>query len=184
MKKGEDKILIGDKLKELRKAQRLSLSELAKLTGVQIATLSRIEHNKMTGTIETHHKIAYFLEIELSELYRGIKIKHTTVEVTGLKETPDIVTRGDVSAKLLTKNIDYKKMIPTLLTLNPNGTSAKEKITKELFLFVTTGQIEVNLGEESYSLAEEEAIYINPGKEYSIKNTQDKIAKLIKVTAK
>src|SRR3989339_1141179 len=182
MKKSEDKILIGDKLKNLRKAQKISLSKLAKLTGVQIATLSRIEHNKMTGTIETHHKIAYFLGIELSELYRNIKTTHSNVEVTDSPEKPDIVTRGDVSAQLLTKNIEYKKMVPTLLTLNPNGTSEKEKITKELFLFVATGQVEVTLGKESYRLAEEEAIYINPGKEYSIKNTQNKIAKLIKVT--
>ena len=106
MKKVEEKILIGNKLKKLRIAKKLSLSELAKLTGIQIATLSRIEHNKMTGTIATHHKIAYFLGVDLSELYHGIKTKHTTVTISVLDKTPDIVTKGDVSAQLLTKSIE------------------------------------------------------------------------------
>ena len=44
-------MLIGKRVKELRKARNMSLSELAKLSGVQIATLSRIENLKMIGTL-------------------------------------------------------------------------------------------------------------------------------------
>jgi transcriptional regulator with XRE-family HTH domain len=63
---------IGKKVQELRKAKGMSLSELASKSGVQIATLSRIEHQKMVGTLESHIHIARALDVDLCGLYRDI----------------------------------------------------------------------------------------------------------------
>mgnify|MGYP002066097522 CR=1 FL=1 len=40
-------IQVGKSIKKLRKEKGISLSKLSELSKVQIATLSRIEHNKM-----------------------------------------------------------------------------------------------------------------------------------------
>ena len=40
-------IRLGKTIKRLRKARKLSLTEIARLSGIQLATLSRIENNKM-----------------------------------------------------------------------------------------------------------------------------------------
>ena len=45
---------IGEKLHAIRKAKRISLTELSEKSGVQMATLSRIENKKMVGTLESH----------------------------------------------------------------------------------------------------------------------------------
>ena len=50
----------------------MSLSQLAKTTGIALATLSRIEHNKMTGTIETHYRISKALGLSLSDFFKDI----------------------------------------------------------------------------------------------------------------
>ena len=63
---------IGTNLKKHRKAKGLTLSALAETSSVQIATLSRIENLKMTGTLESHMKIAKALGVEITELYKGI----------------------------------------------------------------------------------------------------------------
>jgi transcriptional regulator with XRE-family HTH domain len=68
-------IRIGDKIKSIRKEKKLSLTQLAELSGVQLATLSRIEHNKMCGTLESHARIAIALKISLSELYSDVKLE-------------------------------------------------------------------------------------------------------------
>lgn len=73
--KGKLKIYIGEKIKAIRKAKKLSLTKLSELSGIQLATLSRIEHDKMTGTLETHARIALVLEISLSELYSDVQLK-------------------------------------------------------------------------------------------------------------
>jgi transcriptional regulator with XRE-family HTH domain len=68
-------IRIGDKIKLIRKEKQLSLTQLAALSGVQLATLSRIEHNKMCGTLESHARISIALKIPLSELYSDVKLE-------------------------------------------------------------------------------------------------------------
>ena len=40
-------MFIGTKIKDLRKTQKMTLTELSQKSGVQLATLSRIEHMKM-----------------------------------------------------------------------------------------------------------------------------------------
>ena len=63
---------IGKRLHELRRAKGMSLSQLSQRSGVQIATLSRIEHLKMTGTLQSHMNIARALGVNLGQLYKDI----------------------------------------------------------------------------------------------------------------
>jgi transcriptional regulator with XRE-family HTH domain len=49
---------IGDNIKSQRLKRRLTLTELSLKSGVQLATLSRIENNKMSGTVKSHKSIA------------------------------------------------------------------------------------------------------------------------------
>lgn len=70
--KKENKIRVGKKIEEIRKAKGLTLVRLSDLSGIQVATLSRIENNKMTGTLETHVKLIKVLGVTLAELYADI----------------------------------------------------------------------------------------------------------------
>jgi transcriptional regulator with XRE-family HTH domain len=55
-------------LRRLRIARRLSLSELARTTGISKATLSGIEHGGANPTVETLARLTDALRITLSEL--------------------------------------------------------------------------------------------------------------------
>jgi len=68
------KVLIGDRIKALHLKKRFKLKDLALQSGVQIATLSRIESGIMSGTIEAHARIANFFEMELWELFKNVEI--------------------------------------------------------------------------------------------------------------
>src|SRR5882757_9175179 len=65
-------MFIGSKMLALRKAKRMSLTELSQTSGVQLATLSRIENMKMVGTLESHIQIAKALGVDVTELYKDI----------------------------------------------------------------------------------------------------------------
>lgn len=69
------RVLIGDRIKHLRLEKRYKLKDLSLESGVQIATLSRIEHGIMSGSIESHAQIAKVFRMELHELYKGVKVK-------------------------------------------------------------------------------------------------------------
>jgi len=74
MQEAEIKIRIGEIVKRIRKEKKLTLVQLSELSGVQLATISRIENNKITGTLESHAQLCIALGIELSELYKDIKL--------------------------------------------------------------------------------------------------------------
>ena len=78
-------MLIGEKIRELRKKSKMSLVELNKSSGVALATLSRIETGRMTGTIESHMNIAKIFGLSLAELYKDVNLDK---EGQSKKETP------------------------------------------------------------------------------------------------
>jgi transcriptional regulator with XRE-family HTH domain len=49
---------LGKRIKELRKSKKMTLVEIAKKTGIDQATLSRMENGKMTGTLDSHMRLA------------------------------------------------------------------------------------------------------------------------------
>src|ERR1700733_13596313 len=96
---------IGEKLEAIRKAKRISVTELSEKSGVQMATLSRIENKKMVGTLESHIQIAKALGVDVTELYKDIH-KQTAIIEVGENKNSDIFTHSeDSSYEILTKNV-------------------------------------------------------------------------------
>jgi transcriptional regulator with XRE-family HTH domain len=60
---------LGQTIRRLRKERKLSLGELSKRSGVQLATLSRIENGVMAGTLRSYLRIAGVYDMKLSELF-------------------------------------------------------------------------------------------------------------------
>ncbi|MEV0129881.1 XRE family transcriptional regulator [Dactylosporangium sp. NPDC050688] len=61
---------LGDRLRELRAARGLSLSELARAAGIGKATLSGLEHGTRNPTLETLYAVAGALGVPLTALVR------------------------------------------------------------------------------------------------------------------
>jgi transcriptional regulator with XRE-family HTH domain len=60
---------LGLKIKELRKAKKLTQTQLAEKVGIDYKHLSRIEVGSSFPSINTLGKIAYYLDVEASELF-------------------------------------------------------------------------------------------------------------------
>ena len=61
---------LGSTIRRLRVERSLTLVELSDETGIQLATLSRMENNKMVGTLDAFNAIAEAFRMKLSELIR------------------------------------------------------------------------------------------------------------------
>jgi XRE family transcriptional regulator, master regulator for biofilm formation len=69
LKEGEN--LIGDKIKQIRKDKKMSLSELAEKAGVAKSYLSSIERNIQTNpSIQFIEKVSVVLDVSVNELIR------------------------------------------------------------------------------------------------------------------
>ena len=178
-------MFIGRKIKELRKIKKLSLSDLAQKSSVQIATLSRIEHEKMTGTLESHIKIAQALDIDLPTLYSAIERETSSKTVSISKPSADVFAYNTLSSfEILTPKVLGKKMMPILLKIEPKGKTQIEKLEpgSEKFVFVLIGTINVKVGEKTQALTSNHTLYLDASLPHQFINKSHKTAKIICVS--
>lgn len=175
---------IGKKLKELRKSKGLTLVELSKKSGVQVATISRMENMKMTGTIESHMSIAKALDIDVTQLYSEVIKSEKTIDVTRKGSSSDVFIHSDkASHEILTTNVLKKKMMPILLTLEAGGQTNPEQnqLGSEKFLYVLEGKIQVTIGTTDYPLSKGNSIFFEGSLKHHISNMHSKTAKVLSV---
>jgi transcriptional regulator with XRE-family HTH domain len=172
---------IGEKLHALRKAKRISLTELSEKSGVQMATLSRIENKKMVGTLESHMQISKALGIDITELYQGLSHSNVLIDA-GPEKNTDVFTRSDeASFEILTKNIMNKKMMPTLIHIKKDGKTNKEQNQggAEKFIFILEGRLEVNINNQTFNLHKNNTLYFDSALPHFYRNTGKGTARLI-----
>jgi len=175
---------IGDKIRDLRKARKVTLIELSEKTGVAQATLSRIETGVMLGTVESHQAIAETLGISLGDLYSDIDSRREKIEHTQPTEQK-VEKRGKASIQVLTSSALKKKMLPTLITLESSSELSvqKEEVGVEKFVYCLKGEVEIKLDKASYKIKSKESLYFDASLPHTLKNSASKPAELFSVTS-
>lgn len=173
---------IGKKIEELRKARGMKLIELAEKSGVQIATLSRMENMKMTGTLESHMQIAKALEVDITHLYANIIKEENKVGLNAQKSTTGVFVHNDKSSyDILASNVFSKRMMPVLLKIDPEGSTHKEQNQPgaEKFVFVLEGKIEARIGAEIFPLSKTNSLYFDASLEHWFVNKGKTTARVL-----
>lgn len=176
-------MLIGTKIKQLRKSRKITLVELSRLSGVQVATLSRIENEKMVGTLDSHMQIARALGIDVTQLYSqspAPRLEQPQVEAP--EPLSDQFKHNEKSGyEILTKKILNKKMMPILVRLDPGGeTPIEQGISgSEKFVYVLEGKIETTVGDQKYILEKAHTLYFDASLPHHLRNKGDKPGRVL-----
>ena len=64
-------MVIGDRLKELREAKKLSQGDIEKRTGLLRCYISRVENNHTVPAVDTLEKLARALEVPMYQLFHA-----------------------------------------------------------------------------------------------------------------
>lgn len=175
-------MFIGKRMKELREEKGLKLIDLAAQSGIQLATLSRMENLKMVGTVESHMKIAKALNIDIAELYKDMLTEANIQELKAVKPKTEMFVRTDrASYEMLTTRLLSKKMMPVLITIEEGGKTNAEKGPPgmEKFIYVIEGKVKVKVDKEIFPLSRSNALYFDASLEHSFTNTGKAPAKII-----
>ena len=177
---------IGQRVKQLREEQRLTLSELAEKSGVQIATLSRIENLKMVGSLESHMNIAKGLGVDITALYTHIleKPEPASDSQGKAKDAEIFAHNAKASQEFLTGRVLSKKMMPVLLKIEPRGKTNKEQNQpgSEKFIYILEGNVEVFLEDKKFALTKGNTLYFNSSTAHYFQNKGQTTAKIIAVS--
>ena len=175
-------MFIGKKMKELRKSRKMSLTELSQKSGVQLATLSRIENQKMVGSLESHMNIAKALSVNITDLYSEIAADDKKIELQTPQAHSGIFEHNEKSSyEILTSKVLSKKMMPTLIRLEPGGRTNSEQNQPgtEKFVFILEGQVKAYIKEETYSLSAHNSLYFDASLAHYFVNGDSSIARMI-----
>ncbi len=178
---------VGARLRVLRKSQKIRLLELAKASGVDAGTISRIETGKMTGTLECHIRLATALGVKITELYAGIeeaRAKHgVTIQGPSKRSEVYMHQAGKTAMNLLTSDVLKKKLMPMLITIEPGGSTHREeaKVGTEKFLYVLDGSLEARVGQETHMLKKGSSLYLDASIAHTLKNVSSHTARCLSV---
>ena len=166
---------LGQRIKALREIRKLTLVEVAKKTGIDQATLSRIENGRMTGTLNSHMRIAEALSLRLPDLYSDVLNKLSEAKEKAAKQKLETFSHSSGAvAELLTTGVLQKKMMPLLVKLKAGGRTAFEEYPPltERFLYLIKGSMEIMLGREKRILAQGESLYFDASESHFLRNVQ------------
>ena len=175
---------LGERIRNLRKAKQLTIVEVAKSTGIDQATLSRIENGKMAGTLDSHRRIAETLGVRLTDLYDSVM--QQIAQVKDRKASQKLETFSHSSgavAELLAAGLFQKKMMPVLLKLKGRGRTETEELPafSERFVYILKGSIEVVLGKEKSTLLQGGSLYFNASVPHCFKNRLKTEAQILSI---
>jgi len=165
---------IGKSLRRIRKEKGMTLEELASKSGVALATLSRMENDKMTGTLDSHNAICRALGASIAELYREIEDESKTVESVAKEgRTEHFIHAKKARYELLVTKAMDKKIMPLMIKMESGGTTQKEKNKPgvEKFIYMIKGSIEATVGDDSYSLKQGDSLYFDASLPHSFTNS-------------
>jgi len=164
---------IGRKIREIRKSRDMTLEELSQKSGVALATLSRMENEKMNGTLDSHKRICKALGTSLAELYQEVENRSKTLEkVKKATRIEHFTHNKNAKYELLVTKTAEKLVIPLMLKIAPGGTTQEEQneIGTEKFIYLLNGSLKATVGEQDFPLKRGDSLYFDASLPHSFKN--------------
>ena len=176
---------VGEIIHKLRKSKKMTLLGLSNESGVALATLSRMENGKMTGTLESHIKICKALETNLPDIYKDLSASKKTLELRPRTARADVfVHDSKATSEMLASNFMNKKMMPVLIKIGKSGRTHGEETKSgvEKFVYILEGKVDANIGDNKYTLVKGDTLYFESSLPHYFRNSGSGEARLISVT--
>jgi transcriptional regulator with XRE-family HTH domain len=178
------KMDIGPKIREIRLRKGLKLKDIAKETGLSISLISQVENNNTSPSLSTLIKLSNYLGTDTSFFLENSEKKENATVCH--KKDRKFWTGNDkkIFFELLNPSVRNNKMEIVFATLK-SFEILPEKYTHEgeEFGLVLKGQIQVEVGDESYVLNEGDTIYFKSTLPHAIYSTAQRNSEVIWVTS-
>lgn len=146
---------IGERIRDIRKENKMTLKEVADRTGFSISFLSQLERGKSNATLESLKKLSLALNVSPAIFFDEVNA-HTNNDPSS--ETKKM-NHHNITYKSLHHSLKDYAFQPLLIHLKP-GQNEGDAFTHngQEFLFVLKGILTVLLNNEKIELKEHESI--------------------------
>ncbi|RBW56466.1 DNA-binding protein [Tenacibaculum sp. E3R01] len=169
---------IGKRIKEIRKKQNITISNLASNAGVSNGLISRIENGRTIPSLPVFLELISALDIDASTFFEGIE-KRTGAKYIHVKKEEQQLIEKEVEAKGFTyfqifgKSMHAVGFEAVMLTVSPN--SKREKVITDAweFKYIIKGTCTYLIDTTEVIVSEGDSLYFNGRLPHVPVNTSD-----------
>jgi transcriptional regulator with XRE-family HTH domain len=173
---------VGEVLRELRIARRLTLKTTAERAGISESFLSQLERGRVGTSLKSLQGIAGALGVEVGDLFRAPEQGRTSVvRHDGRPE----VSIGSLAKYQLTP-VTAAQVEVFAGSLAPGGTAGEEPYShgdSEELLLVISGEIKAVVGDETWTLRTGDSIFYRSSEPHTLHASEDGAAEVIWIIA-
>ncbi|WP_040572049.1 cupin domain-containing protein [Shewanella benthica] len=175
---------IGASLKVIRKQKGLSQRELAKRAGVTNSTISMIEKNSVSPSVNSLKKVLSGLSLSLVDFFS--MEGNTQSEAKVVYRSDDLLDIGDgnLDYKLIGRDYPNRAMSVMSETYPPGSDTGAEMLKHEgeEAAMVIEGRLELTVGDEVFILEAGDSYYFNSESPHRFRNPFDEECRLVSAT--
>ena len=162
---------VGQQLRKMRKAQRLSIRALAEVSGLSVNTLSLIEHAKTSPSVNTLHQLAQSLDVPITAFFEYEHSKRTIVYQKAGERQQLVFSQGRMEK--LSGGSPLMGSEPFVTKLEPGASSGSSPIEfpGREFIYCLEGHITYTIEGETYPLAPGDSLTFEAYTPHSWRNT-------------
>jgi transcriptional regulator with XRE-family HTH domain len=177
---------IGEKAKNLRKSNNITLKELSEKTNLSVGYLSQFERGINTIAIDSLSKIADVFNVELSYFFPNSTMNENMSQVVKSYEQRVLDVIGDgYIIKLLSNNARNHSIYPRMIEILPRAFSEKTEAyghSGEEFIYVLEGILTLILNNTRQYLYPGDSAHYMSTDEHNWTNETNKIVKILCVS--
>lgn len=148
---------VGEVIKHLRLAAKLTLAELSEGAEMSSAMLSRVENGMATASLDSLERICHALGVSLSDLFKQTDQKEGTAQLIKRADQMEVVrvgTKHGHTYRLLSYDRGPRKVFePFLIEMDRKSQSWPRFAHPGIeFIYVLQGRVEYRFGDKLYTL--------------------------------
>jgi transcriptional regulator with XRE-family HTH domain len=175
---------LAQKIRELRQAKSMTLQQISEIAGLSKGLLSKIETCKVSPPIATLAKIAQALSVPLGEFFDWSEGDDALVFCPSSRRQAvrGRRTSSNYVYELLAPGRRHRDMQPTIVSID--GKRYKFSLLDhagEQFVFLLEGEMDYIVGDKTYHLVPEDALYFDARAPHGPKLTKSQKARYLVV---
>ena len=174
---------VGRQVGHYRRARRLSQRALGELAGVTSSFLSQLENGRTSASVSTLRRLADALGVRLSDLLEPAE--PTSGRLLRKKDRPELSAAHGTTKWFITQPpLGHVEMY--VAQILPGGSTGPDQYThgdSQEVLLVTRGRVELQLGDETYTLGAGDSIEYLSSTPHRVRNAGERTAELVWVNS-
>jgi len=150
---------LGEKLRDLRLAKKLTLQQVAERSGYTAGYVSQIEHDKASPSIASLKKIAAVLGARIVDLF----LEDDDNDAVILEPSQWVgvsLARWKADIRQMVRSVKHRRMQPFYTVIQPGGGTLQDySHNGEEFGLVLEGELTLKVGSETYQVKKGSSFY-------------------------